>query len=291
MKGTTKAALLLLAAILGLAACAPQQKQSADLATTSENDMSIVNGEAVETVDAIAASTVALYFVRPQVGSSTGDVQNFCTGTLISRTVVLTAAHCLADIAKMMDIPLEDLMPNIRIGFGTQVVSSLSDSRVVFREVVAARVHEKYVIDSVETATEVPMYDIGLVRLASPAPSSARAVKLLANSKALVKGREVTLAGFGLTSGWPRVSAKQMMKVKVLVDNPAVTAVQFTYRVQSGRSACSGDSGGPAYVKNAKGDLLVAGVTSWGDQFCRMVGAYTTVPVFVPWIQQTSRSL
>jgi secreted trypsin-like serine protease len=288
MKGTSKAIALLLTAGLGLTACAPQ----ADLASLeTQSQTGIVNGVAVEDQDRIAASTVALYFVRPQVGSSQGDIQNFCTGTLISRTVVLTAAHCLADVAKMMDLTLEDLMPSIRVGFGTQVASSLSDSRVEFREVAAARVHEKYVIDSVQQATKVPMYDIGLVRLAAPAPTSARVVKLVSNASALVKGRDLTLAGFGLINGWPRVSAKQLMKVNVKVDNPAVTPVQFTYRVEGGRSACSGDSGGPAYVTNAKGELLVVGVTSWGDQFCKMIGAYTTVPVFVSWIQETIRSL
>lgn len=288
MKGTSKALLLLLTAGLGLTACAPQ----ADLANLeTQSQTGIVNGAAVEDQDRISASTVALYFARPQVGSAIGDVQNFCTGTLISRTIVLTAAHCLSDVAKMMGIPLEELVPNIRIGFGTQVVKSLSDSRVIFREVAAARVHEKYVIDSVRQATKVPMYDIGLVRLAAPAPATAQAVKLVSNATALVKGRELVLAGFGLTNGLPRVSAKQMMKVNVKVDNPALTAVQFTYRVEGGRSACSGDSGGPAYVANSKGELLVVGVTSWGDQFCQILGAYTSVPVFVPWIQQTIRSL
>lgn len=290
MKGTSKALILATVAGLALSACAPQADQ-AESELQGQNQVGIVNGVAVEDQDRIAASTVALYFVRPQVGSSSGDVQNFCTGTLISRNVVLTAAHCLSDVAQMMAVPLEDLLANIRVGFGTQVVKSLSDSKVQFIEVASARVHEKYVVNSVQKATEIPMYDIGLIRLAAPAPATALTVKLVSNSSALVKGRDLTLAGFGLTSGSPRVAAKQMMKVNVKVDNPAVTAVQFTYRVQDGRSACSGDSGGPAYVTNTKGELLVVGVTSWGDQFCKMIGAYTSVPVFVSWIQETIRTL
>jgi len=69
------------------------------------SDLQIVNGERVLATDPIVKSTVAL--VLPS-----GD--QFCTGTIIAPTLVVTAAHCLKDYTET----------SLYVASGTSPVSS-----------------------------------------------------------------------------------------------------------------------------------------------------------------------
>lgn len=257
-----------------------QSLNSLDLKDSS----GIVNGSQVSKVDQLSQSTVALYLDHPRF-PNTGTVANFCTGTLIATDLVLTAAHCVVDMSAELQIPQDEMMTHVHIGFGTAVVENIKDQAVLFRNVKTYRVHEKYVKDSVQFADTMPMYDVALIRLSERAPASATPVQLLKDSSALKVGQELTLVGFGLTSTEPVVEATQMMKVGVNIDNPNLNGTQFTYLVRDSHSACSGDSGGPAYLISKNGQVVVAGVTSWGDKMCQHQGAYTSVPAMYSWIQ------
>jgi len=54
------------------------------------------------------------------------------------------------------------------------------------------------------------------------------------------------------------------------------------------KGICDGDSGGPFNVKDNKtNSYYIAGVVSYGDQFCKKFSGYTKVSEFETWINQT----
>lgn len=252
-----------------------------------DSAQNIINGQAVGNWDPMSFSTVALYIQHPQFAGAS-SIKDYCTGTLISKDIVLTAAHCFADFAESVGTSISDIVAKSSVGFGIPTVQKTADRRVVFRNIRSVKIHEKYVVNSVHKATKIPLHDIALVKLASPAPVSARVARIVSNPNSLQKGLTVTLVGFGLVNAIRQIDAQQMMKVDVQVEDPALTSTQFTYKVKGGRSACSGDSGGPAYIKTNLGEVAVIGVTSWGDHLCSEIGAYTSVPALSSWIQQNA---
>lgn len=283
---------LLLLAATSMLACSQQNEKATSINQELSEDSSqgIVGGSAVRSNDVYGKSTVALYLDMPLREGGTKLI-NFCTGTLIADELVLTAAHCFADFAQDLGVSIERLRPYLRVGFGTKIAKDLQDTSVEFRSLKAISVHKDYQIGSVGTAAEESMEDIALVRLNDRAPASAQTAALPGDESHLEKGKAITLVGFGLTNGREQTRATRMNRVTVKIDNPRLTAAQFSYSVENRKSACSGDSGGPAYVRNRAGKVFVIGVTSWGDMNCEELGAYTSVSAFLPWIMETATIL
>jgi secreted trypsin-like serine protease len=229
----------------------------------------IVGGSAVRAGEAVARSTVAL--IGP-------DDEPFCSGSLIAPRVVLTAAHCLEDL----------FWDQIQIAFGTNARSPLPASRDPdsLRAVADAWQHEDYSADAVPVADPLRSPDdIGLVVLADPAPAGYVPVALAAADDALDPGTPVTLAGFGLRDADDAGSYGQLSKVDTAVTSVSEDVGEFTYGGTPGHTACSGDSGGPAFIHRGRSRaLLLAGVTSRGDRGCAVGGIYTDVRAFRSWI-------
>lgn len=276
---------------LALLHCAQKtdEKTIADIKQIGESE-GIINGVAVSYTQDIGKSTVALYFL---VGgpNNTGKVASFCTGTLIAKNIVLSAAHCFADASESLGVSVEEFARYVRVGFGLTVASNISDPNVEFHKLKAVKIHPEYTANSVDTATSKPMDDLSLIKFEGNAPATARTAKLVEDSSILKKGTKIILAGFGLVDAFNQTMAKRLMYTTVNIFNPAITPAQFTYVVKGGRSACSGDSGGPAYLPSKNGEINLVGVTSWGDNYCEELGAYTSVPRFASWIQQSVSAL
>lgn len=286
--GNTKNLLLIAASFALLSACSPNNNQqdvqtsNSEKVSLNQSQSSIVNGEAVIEEDPIAKSTVAIYLTDT---AQPGELRNFCTGTLIAKNIILTAAHCMKDLADMLRIPSEELIARSRIAFGTQVVTQESDTRVSFGTIKQVLVHPDYTSGMVRNAKRVPMPDLALILLEKDAPETAVPATIGLNLGHLIKsGTPLTLAGYGVTSGVQKTLATQLMKVDVTIGNPKLTAAQFSYDVINRKSACMGDSGGPAYVTTEDGTLAIIGVTSWGDRTCTSLGVYTSIPAFAQFI-------
>jgi hypothetical protein len=245
----------------------------------------IINGEEVAPNDPLAASTVALYM--PQKAPSQG-ITNFCTGTLIAKNVVLSAGHCFLDVSEgYLRIPLEEFLPQIRIGFGLPVVLSETDTQITFRKIQRVVIHPDYRAGMVRRAMKIPMPDVAIIFLDEDAPEGFTPATLGLSPDLIQKGREITLAGYGVTEASLKAKPKQLMKVQVRIDNPQMTSAQFTYKVENHKSACFADSGGPAYFQLEDGQYVVGGITSWGDGYCAKMGAYTSVPAFASFVTET----
>lgn len=279
-----------------LSACAPSNEQVISNKSIIERESllkrsssQIVNGEIVSENDPISKSTVSIYFL---ISEEDGTAASICTGTLIKKNVILTAAHCLKDASELdLNVPIKTFVSRLRVGFGPKIVGNISNREVSFLKINKYIIHPRYTSGSVKTALEKEMPDIALLQLEEDAPDSYEPAILGTDSDLIKEGTIVTLAGYGIVSGVNQTSATQLMKVNVRIDFPKLTSVQFGFLVVNGKTSCSGDSGGPAYLKTKSGMLVVVGVTSWGDLTCEKVGVYTSVSALSGFITDSIANL
>jgi hypothetical protein len=180
--------------------------------------VAIVNGSSCTD----SAASVAYLKLKDQDGKFYAT----CSGTVISSTAVLTAAHCL------------DGTSSLTINFGSKEIPASSFSY-----------HPGY------KGTDSDSIDVGVVIASSPLGQPI--VPLLASRDARV-GETVVIAGYGQSTlgagaGTLRAGATSMSEVGTyfLVTNAGL----------NGSGACPGDSGGPVLV-SIDGYWAVAGATS-----------------------------
>ncbi len=270
--------------------CAPKINQDLT-AYQNEDSLGIVGGTTADSQFQKQHGIVQLKLIT-KTGQAT------CTGTLISRNVVMTAAHCvflpgLKDVAVMFTLS-DKLANQENTIFATGVV-----------------VHEGYVglKGEVETIGDSDIWnDIALLKLSKDAPVDFKTAQLppLGSKVSLLKGQRVILAGYGITNAMVRREVKQpdgstrvsempsegtgtLRKVdKIVVTQVTTDQKEITLDQRKFRGACHGDSGGPAFIKLKNGSLLQVGVTSRGTEKlgnCHQGAIYTGVIGQTEWIQ------
>ncbi len=189
-------------------------------------------------------STVALILFK--VGKNrTG----YCTGAMISPTVMLTAAHCMQAAAK-----------DTKVIFYTSV-SCESDYNPAknAQSVDKIIIHDDYL--PLESAALESKNDIAILVLKDPAPARYPIYKIakpteIANSKLFFYGYGVTgsnQAGMGIL----RKTSFAEEDFEILVATKKVKVTQ-----NGGRGICSGDSGGPGLV-NVGSESKILGINSF----------------------------
>lgn len=191
----------------------------------------------------------------PAVGAVLNNGQMYCTGTLIGPRKVLTAAHCVKNVyASSMSF---------------MIGPSLDSAQAVLKA------------DSVHPHPGFSFYnlqdDIGVMVLAQDAPVTPMGVVTQMDSSWV--GTNLLFVGYGNTSAYGGAGTKRAAWIPI----GQVSSGTFSY-TNNGRSACTGDSGGPAFYEDASGQMLVAGVTSHGDQYCSSFGVDTRVDVYLDFI-------
>jgi secreted trypsin-like serine protease len=192
-----------------------------------------------------------------------------CTGTVIARDLVLTAAHCVQPKSNYA------------------IVIPGTTPRIV--PVVKIAVHPHY--DPHQFETRRPSPDMAIIKIAEPLPPHYRVAKLAATAAFPKHGTMFMLAGFGFAKDGDERSAGTLRSVTL--PNIGSTGDSMI-RVSAGNGgtagACTGDSGGPAYLNGE-----VAGVIGWtsipAGKNCGFTTGVTLVGFQRAWIEKAINSL
>lgn len=248
---------------MGLAGCGPTEKEP--YSPSPENSL-IVGGTLVGSQSEVAKMTVGVV-IR---GGGT------CTGSIITKSHVITAAHCATDF---MLRPLR--ATDLAIVFATD----FNSSQRIIRRVSSVKVHPSWRMNS---NNEKNTGDIAILKLSAEIPAGYKPATLLEDSSKLKAGEKTHLAGYGITSS-AGMGSGVLREVDALISDPNFSQTEVKLDQRSGLGACHGDSGGPAYIKVNNGYQLY-GVTSRGvddDQdTCLRFSAYTNILAYKTWVSQ-----
>ncbi len=286
-----------------LSSCAPESKnlssyQNSIATSKSANIIGGVNATSdYQKQNGIVELSIQIQDPSGQQGTAT------CTGTLIAKRLILTAAHCLADSG----------ITNIAAVFATDE-NTAQRTDVVFA--VDGVIHPDFLkgIDPKAPAASATWNDIALVKLEADAPADFKFARLPTSQTEvnLMSGSKVSLAGFGITSAIvrkivrskkgsqkivdvPTTGAGVLRKIdNILVKQMSVDKKEIMLDQSKSIGACHGDSGGPAFVLAKDGTSIQVGVTSRGTEKlgnCNENAIYTSVASHLAWIASAGGKL
>ena len=248
---------------LGGAACEPAVDGSSSNQVIDQSS-AIVGG----TTDTSDNAVMAL--VHQQ-----GMTAEACSGTVIatvgSSGIFLTAGHCVVATngSDQITMPISVADPSdLYVIPGPDWSASLQQGQ--YYGVAAVTVEPNYNGD-----VNSP-YDIALVRFVGATASMPVIPALSLADDTLATGSTFTLVGYGKTDASSTAGDMNTARREVSRTVASLTSNQIEYTQTDDKGACSGDSGGPALVQTSAG-LRVAGVTSFGDPGCDMIGVSVRV--------------
>ena len=237
-----------------LASCSGKQ----DVSIQKKISSKIFGGERVVEGEWKSVVSISKLSYDGEVGKS------FCTGTLIDERTVLSAAHCFSRVR-------EYYMRSAAV-----TLENTDDSLRHYTRIKNIRIHPQY-------KGEDFGYDFALIDLEGSAGVSAEDIIGASELSKISIGKEVDLVGFGKIEDGSN-GIKFQVETKVRSDGET----EFTAG-GDGKDTCSGDSGGPAFIKNELGNYEFFGVTSRtpddASVFCGDKTIYGKVSTAMKWVR------
>lgn len=286
-----------------LVACGPVEK-------TLQSDGAITKGEVVTDVNKsryMGVMSVVLLRQFRQFSNQDGQTvmwQDLCSGTIIAKNIILTAAHCLVSPLDQADMFVE---------------FPLTQEEVKLVKVVEALPHASY-DDNFKTN------DLMLLKLETEIPKDYLPMKFGSYHNGYVPRGNLSLFGFGRSkspnfgvNAVDDVEEPTLRNVVVELSAREESFLKFDQRFSGG--ACKGDSGGPAVLKDGftpvvvgvssnlvpfltnsqwqevndrnryNGDLLRYLQDHPGIELCKGTAAYVDLGIYMRWIDDGVRKL
>jgi trypsin len=250
----------------------------------------------------------AVVFSPAKVGGDAHQRQ-FCSGSLVTSRIVITAAHCVygTDPDCLLLCSAAHLDPeDVDVVLGR---SRLSDTgQGVEIGVMAVAYQSNY---NPAYRGNVPRFDVAYLVL--PAASGQTQLKIAGPGEEALwgAGSPVVISGWGSTTKCttfcgPTSDDLRAATVQVIADStcalPSFYGANFDAATMicagypnGGVDSCAGDSGGPLQAPRPAGGYRLVGITSWGDGCAQSnsPGVYTRVagPTMLSLIQADVASL
>jgi len=212
--------------------------------------------------------------------------KQFCGGSLVDATHILTAAHCV-DHMRPSDIP------SLLVKLGDHDINTEAETRTTKVRVAQIIKHKGFSQQTLHN-------DVAILRLATPVQfrRNVRPVCMKAAGAAVPKGNLATVVGWGLMSDvGPRPPSLQEITFKVWGNSecssiygstaPGGITDHMLCAGQQGQDSCMGDSGGPM-VRLVGDHYEQIGIVSWGIACGKreFPGVYTRVGKMRAWIDR-----
>jgi len=228
----------------------------------------------------------------------TGASAGFCSGTLISPMIVVTAAHC-AVVEPEAGVVGPAAPSSLQVVAGHLVSHQATPSSI--RSVFEVHVHEAYDHDFIMGRSRDGAgqggigspNDIALLVLSAPFEEIPNAPMLTSDRE-----RELVHHGdVGFVAGYGVYDLEDDLTGALYISDAVIDILGqrelLTRRIDQLGDSCYGDSGGPLYVPTEQGDFLV-GLVSRGrsdvKHDCGDGGVYTLLSAYLPWIADTAGS-
>jgi secreted trypsin-like serine protease len=262
---------LILALIL-TAACS-QQAPHLYLSDINSKD-SIIGGEAVKSTDFARSATVGIYTTGRR------GLEFLCSGTLISKNLVVTAAHCMQSVYTIVYVSFGEEMP--------QSILPLIRVDEFISHPEYGNIQKPGEDGSLYWTTQK---DIALLKLSVEAPVGFAPIGIHADTDSIPLQSKLLLAGFGTTNDEKGTAAVSMNQVEVSLDSLVEDYLVIDQTDYKG--ACFGDSGGPAYLKTAQGWLVVGATHAARPGFfdCHHKSDYTSLSKYEAFILNIAEEL
>jgi len=190
---------------------------------------------------------------EPAIGALTARRSPFCTGTLLTKQLVVTAAHCVEAVRQYGITNVE-----YRVDFPAANGTYTSD----YYQLDQAVTHPKYSRNNTANYSD---YDIAVLVLKTKANNVTPITPNTAPIPQALIGKNIRVVGYGQIQTRPSiVSADKKYAADIPLDQIATnTFIHFDQNptVAQRKSACHGDSGGPALTM-IDGKWVILGVTS-----------------------------
>ncbi|MPY65032.1 S1 family peptidase [Streptomyces spongiae] len=223
---------------------------------------------AVAAPNPIVGGTTTTASAYPYVMQITDSSQNqFCGGTLVSATKVVTAAHCMVD----------ETTSSVRVVGGRTYRNGTNGT--------VSRVTDIWVHPDYTDATEGN--DVAVLTLATSMPYTTASYVDSSDTSVYAAGTTARILGWGTTSSNGSSSNQLRTATVPTVSNSSCSSSYGSSFIASdmvcagytsgGVDTCQGDSGGPLMIGG-----VLAGITSWGEGCAQAgyPGVYTRLTTF-----------